>query len=164
MCPNRGTQARPPAFSEQEIRSRTWQEGAEVTLQLLEWSEMEFQFHGRFLIAKYGKTDTGYVTCLDIYKVNDLGEGPEGVIPTYASALLTQAVPPSVIISNRRSFDLIAHDNGREFVKAIQTDETPDGLIITITRQTIPKSTKEPMRLRYRLRYSELQCLYSTRP
>jgi hypothetical protein len=155
VSPNEGIQTKATTFSEREIRSRVWKEAASETLQLLEWSEIEFQCHGKLLVAKYGNTNTGFVTCLDIYRINDLGEGPDGVVPTFGSVLLTPTLPPPGVIANRRSFGLIAHDSGREMVKTIQTEETSDDVIITITRETIPGLAKERMQVRYRLFYNE---------
>lgn len=119
-----------PAFSEQEIRSKTWDDTQGHNIRLLGWSVISFKLRGELIIAKYGDTNTGFVTCLEFYRV-------------------IQNWTPKA----QNSFVLLYHDYNPYKVTSVQPVEVQDNVGIAITRETITGTAKPSQQLRYTLPY-----------
>src|ERR1041385_7682000 len=122
-----------PAFFEQEIRSKTWNGPDGNPLKLLGWTVIHMRLRGELLIAKFGDTNTGFISCLEFYRVNR-NESSQG-LDTYM---------------------LVDHDWGPHLqnwgisrVTSVSPDEFDKRAVIRITRETIPKAGEQPKRLHY---------------
>src|SRR5258708_4892270 len=71
--------AAPLTFSEQEIRSKVWKDPNGVPMELLDWCVMSFTSDEQLLMAKFGNPRTGFVKCLEFYRVTHTGTGPVAV-------------------------------------------------------------------------------------
>src|SRR6266540_2785376 len=149
---DRGVSTGGPAFSEDEIRSKTWEDSDGRRLQFLEWSSIKFAGFDELVLARYGELSTGYVTCLEFFHVV---QRPEGTfLSLEQSSHTAESAPlPYVLkaIPERRFFILLEHDYKPTIVTSVKPEKRNGEVYITILRETVPEATDQRKGLRYTL-------------
>jgi hypothetical protein len=131
-CSDIGTKTtEKPIFTDGEAVAKTWTTPEGQVLRLLDSSVIDLNLRGKLLVKKYGDNNTGFVTCLDFYRVstNSIGQN---------------------------EFALLKHDyKPGMMVTSIKPVETQDRAAVFITRETIPGTATQHQGLRYTWRYEK---------
>ena len=145
--------AEAPAFSEAEIRSKTWDDNYGHRLQLLEWTSVKLPNFDELRLAKYGDASTGFVTCLEVYRVSLLPGGTFLSLENIRNTQQQTSAPGSrKSIPERQCFVLLDHDNKPGMVTHVASAERGGEAFFNITRETVPDTaTRQREGLRYTL-------------
>ena len=112
------------------IVSTHWADSQGRVLEFVCASNVVFNMPSDVLIAEYGDTNSGIVTCLDFYRPINLNSARSGFI------LLAHDIEPATMM-----------------VTSIKTKELDDKAAILITRETIPNGASQRQAAQYTWRY-----------
>ncbi len=118
------------SFSEREIRTKSWHDSAGNVVSLLDWECTDVRRGGKLLIAKYGTTETRFITCLEFYRV-------------------AESVPPP----KETHYILLAHDSANSIVTSIKVEDRGTVTSVNVIRETIPGTSEKRTRYSYWLDY-----------
>jgi hypothetical protein len=115
-----------------QICSRHWIDDQGRVLEFICTSNLMFKGLSKLLVAQYGDTNAGIVTCLDFYRPADL---------------------PGL----HSEFIQLVHDvkPAKMMVTSVNAAEFENGMAIMITRETIPDGMNQRKGLQYVWRYDE---------